>query len=231
MRGEYIDFISAYCDSWCERCPLTARCSDFAVKCALPMCDDDLGEAIELAIGPARVPGARPQESIEERMAEALDGYAPTEKELAEIGDEIDARRARVRRHPLSEMSRDYAVAGDRWLDSASGAVVANADALAVVQWDLHLIPVKISRALSGYDEHPQGAPFEAEAVQSDWNGSAKVALISIERSERAWRELAEERHCEAATALADILAKLRHRMIVEFPRAMAFRRPGFDAA
>ena len=107
----------------------------------------------------------------------------------------------------------------------------ADYTALAVVQWDLFLIHVKISRALDGRDEYPNGAPFEPDAVQSDWNGSAKVALISIERSERAWRELAGERPGDAATVLADTLARLRQMMSDEFPRAMAFRRPGFDTA
>ena len=229
MRGDYIEFISAYCDSWCERCAFTERCSHFAVKSALAMCDDDLGAAIELAIGPARVPGAKPQETIEERMAHALDECNPTEKELAEIGQEMDARDARVRRHPLSEMSLAYSVAAHRWLAALPRAHRVSETALAVVRWDLFLIHVKISRALDGRDEYPNGAPFEPDAVQSDWNGSAKVALISIERSERAWRELAGERPGDAAIVLADTLARLRQMMSAEFPRAMAFRRPGFD--
>jgi hypothetical protein len=51
--------------------------------------------------------------------------------------------------------------------------------------------------------------PFEEDPVQSDWNGSAKVALISVERSETAWQTI-------AAPSWA-------------FPRAKEFVRPGFD--
>jgi hypothetical protein len=229
MPRQYIDFISAYCDSWCERCAFTERCSHFAVTSALPMCDEDLGAAIELAIGQPRVPGAKPQQTIEERMASALDDYEePTGKELAEIGREMEARDARVTPHPLAEGSRDYSIAAHRWL-GAAGTSVAHQSALAVVRWDMFLIPAKISRALAGRDEYPDGAPFEAGAVQSDWNGSAKVALISIERSEQAWRELAAELRDEAATVLADTLAGLRQMMRTEFPQVMEFRRPGFD--
>jgi hypothetical protein len=232
MSRNYIDFISAYCDNWCERCVFTHRCSHFAVTSALPMCDDDLGAAIELAIGPARVPGAKPQQTLEERMAGAFDGYEePTEKELAAIGREMEARRARIRRHPLSEMSKDYSVAARRWLGSVPRELVAHGDALAVVQWDMFLIHVKISRALAGRDEYPDGAPFEPDAVQSDWNGSAKVALISIDRSERAWRELVPAIDDDSVKVLADSLAALRQMMSKEFPRAMEFRRPGFDTA
>jgi hypothetical protein len=230
MSRNYIDFISAYCDSWCERCAFTERCSHFAVKSALAMCDSDFNAAIELAIGPARVPGAKPQKPLEERMADALGDYEePTQKELDEIGREMDQRDARTRRHPLAESSKDYSVAAHRWLDAARHPAIAGTDALAVVQWDVFLIHVKTVRALNGRDEYPRGAPFERSAVQSDWNGSAKVALISIERSERAWREIAAMLHDEAATVLADSLATLRSAMRAEFPRAMEFRRPGFD--
>jgi hypothetical protein len=37
MSGDRIDFISAYCDRWCERCALTTRCSAYAVEAALAM--------------------------------------------------------------------------------------------------------------------------------------------------------------------------------------------------
>ena len=52
MSRNYIDFISAYCDSWCERCAFTERCSHYAVKCAEAMCDGDFRAALELALGP-----------------------------------------------------------------------------------------------------------------------------------------------------------------------------------
>lgn len=48
MQDDRIDFISAYCDGWCERCAFTARCSTFAVRVATSMCDDPcLGEEVE----------------------------------------------------------------------------------------------------------------------------------------------------------------------------------------
>ena len=48
MNTDRIDFISAYCDSWCERCAFTTRCSHYAVKVATEMCDGDFAAAIEL---------------------------------------------------------------------------------------------------------------------------------------------------------------------------------------
>src|SRR5918994_7887981 len=41
MARDYIDFISAYCDRWCERCAFTNRCSAYAVDIAAAMCGGD----------------------------------------------------------------------------------------------------------------------------------------------------------------------------------------------
>jgi hypothetical protein len=231
-RG-YIDFISAYCDSWCERCALTQRCSHFAVTSALAMCDGNEEAALELALGPAQVPGREPQKNLHERMAEAFIDFEPSAKELDAIGREIDDRRDRIKRHGLAEASLDYAVAANRWLTEDDHGVgnrdPAVREAIHVIGWDSHLIHVKIMRALNGRDEYPQGAPFEKSAVQSDWNGSAKVALISIRRSEDAWRLVGSATHDRGAGVLAGILENLRQEMSREFPRATEFRRPGFD--
>jgi hypothetical protein len=55
------------------------------------------------------------------------------------------------------------------------------------------------------------------------------VALFSIERSARAWRTVASATGDEAAGVLAGALANLSQEMTNEFPRALEFRRPGFD--
>jgi hypothetical protein len=202
------------------------------VKSALAMCDGDFGAAIELAVGPPRVPGGGPQKALDERMADVLGDYEPTQKELDEIGRELDERRERIKRVSVAEMSRDYAVAAHRWLNEhdrgAGSSDPAIHEAIAVIGWDSHLIHVKIMRALDGRDEDPKGS-FWKSAVQSDWNGSAKVALISLQRSEQAWRVVAAATADEAATVLADSLERLRQDTSREFPQAMEFRRPGFD--
>jgi hypothetical protein len=234
MSRRYIDFISAYCDSWCERCAFTERCSHFALTSAIAMCDGDVDAAMELAIGQARAPGRDRPTSIGERMADVLGDCEPSENELEAIGRELDERDRRIRRHSLAEKSLDYAVAAHRWLKSrdpgAGGADAAVLEAIEVIRWDAHLIHVKIMRALDGRDEYPKGAPYETSAVQSDWNGSAKVALISIDRSERGWRLVAATTGDEAAAVLAADLRTVRQEMGEAFPRAMEFRRPGFDS-
>jgi hypothetical protein len=232
MSRNYIDFISAYCDSWCERCPLTERCSHFAVQSAEAMCDGDFEAALELALGPARVPGGAPEKSIPERMAEVFENFEPSEKELDEMGREMEERRRRIERYPLAEAAIDYTIASLRWLDERdryAGIDDASVrEAVEVIGWDSHLIHVKIMRALNGRDEGAALNWFES-AIQNDWNGSAKVALISIERSERAWRTIAQALGDETPTVLADTLRRMGEQLTKEFPRAKDFCRPGFD--
>jgi hypothetical protein len=231
MRN-YIDFISSYCDSWCERCAFTDRCSHFAVTSALAMCDGDFEAALELAIGRAQQPGQPKQKNLRERMADTFHAdEEPSAEELDAIGREMDAREAHVDRHVLAGASYDYLIAGRRWLaghDGVDRTHVGLGHAVETIQRDLFLIHVKIKRALDGRHEDGDRA-FGKRAVQADWNGSAKVALISIERSARAWREIGAALDYEAATVLAGTLAALARGMRQEFPCCMDFRRPGFD--
>ena len=64
-----------------------------------------------------------------------------------------------------------------------------------------------------------------------DSDGSAKVALIAVDRSIAAWSKLLRtfpERETETLEILAH-LVRLRREAEQEFPHARAFVRPGFD--
>jgi hypothetical protein len=235
MRRGRIDFIGEYCDRWCERCAFTERCSHFAVHAAIAMCDGDFRAAIELAVGtPQPVHGER-QPTVGERLAEEFAAMPPpTDKELEEISREYEERSQRVDASVISQASMDYAVGSSRWLE-AHDALRTHEDpalreAVTVIEWDLHFIPAKLRRALNGLDEFRTGEAFEKDPVQNDWNGSAKVALISIVRSEQAWAVIHAARHDDGAAALRDALRALGAAVRREFPDATRFRRPGFDA-
>jgi hypothetical protein len=66
---------------------------------------------------------------------------------------------------------------------------------------------------------------------QRDSNGSAKAALLGIDRSLAAWRELdvQGERGAQAVRTLVTILEQLRAGIEERFPQALLFLRPGFD--
>ena len=102
-------------------------------------------------------------------------------------------------------------------------------EALEIVAYDSAFIGAKVHRALDGRDRFEHDEAFDDDAVQNDWNGSAKVALISVERSENAWQTIAETSADPVVAMLADQLADLRELIIEAFPHARLFVRPGFD--
>jgi hypothetical protein len=102
-------------------------------------------------------------------------------------------------------------------------------EAFEIAAWDAHFIAAKLARALQGRLEFAAGDAFIDDPIQNDWNGSAKVALISIERSAHAWRTLADATGEDTPSALAGQLVDLRRLVEAEFPAVRQFVRPGFD--
>ena len=81
-----------------------------------------------------------------------------------------------------------------------------------------------------GQDDPEFEAALEA-AERNDSDGSAKVALIAIERSIGAWTRLRAHLP-DRADELLDLLVmldRLRRATDAQFPAARAFKRPGFD--
>ena len=231
MRTNRIDFISSYCDSWCERCGYTARCSAFAVQAAVAMCGD-FREGLELAVGvphpvsPSSSPGDRAN------VWAGLDSIEPTEQALREVQREEETRRPRIDDTPIMKMADAIAMVSHRWFASRSAAVRALADdvlreALDIAQWDSTFVGAKLARALRGRDGRDDDT--DDDPVQSDWNGSAKVAVISLERSEAAWQVIAQSTGDAAPVVLAGHVADLRREVEHAFPNARSFIRPGFD--
>ena len=103
------------------------------------------------------------------------------------------------------------------------------AEALEIASWDCHLIGGKLHRALSGHDEADGGDSIETDPIQNDWNGSAKVALLSMDRSIAAWTTIAIAPADPDATAIAHRLQALLVDVERTFPHARKFVRPGFD--
>jgi hypothetical protein len=93
-----------------------------------------------------------------------------------------------------------------------------------VIAWFHLLIDAKIHRALNVW-------PDDEDGGGSDMDGSAKVALLGIERSHAAWLDLVErglEPDSEVDPFVAD-LVWLGEALERARPRARAFVRPAFD--
>lgn len=119
--------------------------------------------------------------------------------------------------HPLARAAAAYAAQTAAWMKDHADL---DDDPSRIARWDHLLIHAKLVRALERDEEVPE-----------DSDGSAKVALISIDRSIKAWMALRrdfaddEDRILDALVTLQ----RLRRETEAEFPSARAFKRPGFD--
>ena len=233
MRGQYIDFISSYCDRWCERCPFTDRCSAHAVEIAMQMCGD-FTEAVELAVGappPRTEKEARRRQQFAEEIASIPE---PTPDEMKAYQREHDEREERIEETAVTTASERVLLLSRRWLDDYAEGLSRDAkgplaEALEIASWDSFFIAVKLHRALSGADEERPRGRRGRLPTQTDWNGSAKVALISIIRSATAWDVIADATGDPDAAQVARELRDLQHEVEKTFPQAWKFQRPGFD--
>ena len=106
-------------------------------------------------------------------------------------------------------------------------------DALEVVRWYQYQIPVKLVRAVSSQQQ--AGPAGEDDGSQEDADGSAKVALIAMDRSLASWGVLRKvflaSQPQDAVLDLLLALDRLRRWTQQSFPAARSFIRPGFDDA
>jgi hypothetical protein len=195
------------------------------------MCGD-AEEGIELAVGRPRSPEGSGCER--ERAVPDLGNQMPTDEEMAESSRLEAGRRKRIEATRLSRMTWTFTRLSHEWirrreqLDRYTDLIVR--EAFQIVCWDSSLITVKLHRAIDGRDRFERNEEEAGDGrIQNDWNGSAKVAILSIQRSQDAWTALGSALGDAAAASLADALSDLHRAVIDRFPDAMKFVRPGFD--
>jgi hypothetical protein len=247
---QFIKGIYNYCDRWCERCPFTSRCLNFALGseefAELETHDIDneafwqkLGETFQVTLD--LLQEAAESEGID---LDSIDVEKFEEQER--LNDEL------VKNHECCRAAKLYGEMVDDWFDSAKdlfgsesndlsptgeldvpnaspdGEDDSFADAVEVVFWYQHQIYVKLLRAIKGdLEERPE----ILDEYPKDSDGSAKVALIGIDRSIAAWGEIRNHfplRDDGMLNILLD-LERLRRKVEKAFPDARAFVRPGFD--
>lgn len=225
LQDGFIVGVHNYCDRWCEACPFTSRCQAFAEVATMEASlDPSMKAIVDAPPHPRDVPPEPPAWLVEE--VEALNEAANeplTERDRAYLfPDPPPAHKA------IEERAFAYATRCRDWLRAHEEHDSRDpAHPVAVVGWYYMFIAAKIHRAVSGLAWNRDAF----DGVSADCDGSAKVALIAIERSLAAWPRLVERgllRQGEAAPLLAD-LTWLRDRLDDVFPNARAFVRPGFD--
>jgi hypothetical protein len=224
VRDGFIVGIFNYCDRWCETCAFTSRCHVFAdVAEARASLDPNLKPVVDAPVLPEELPPPPPrwlQEMIDE-MNEAA-----AKIEVGEL-EEMPRRSPPAEHRAIEKRAREYCFRVYPWLQKFDDAVLDTANPLAVIAWFHTVIPPKVNRAITGLaEECPEDRDWPP-----DHDGSAKVALLGIERSHAAWLEIVVRgviSDAEAAPFIAD-LVWLGEALEQVFPRARAFVRPAFD--
>lgn len=211
IRDGFIVGVYNYCDGWCDRCVFTSHCQVFADKCEMEAALDPNMKAI------AEAPLHLGEMDEIARHPRHRDSYGRRERRRVPERDAIDRR------------SDEYLRRTHAWLQQSNRGERRDdhGDPKSVIAWFHLMIHVKAMRALRGLEED--------EPADRDWppdhDGSAKVALIGIDRSYAAWLDLVEVGVVSTAdaTPFLDDLLWLRGALERTFPKARSFVRPAFD--
>jgi len=238
LAGEkrFIPGIYNYCDRWCERCPQTSRCLNFSIseeEFSDPEAQDIrneafwnklsgiLGETLELLKESAKKWGME---------IETLDSTDDVEN--------MKLRNMASENHLLYRAAKSYTDLAEDWFGgretlffetaAAAREGVSLEEAIEVIRWYQYFISAKVMRAVRGkIDEEER----RFDEFPSDSDGSAKIALIAIDRSISAWAVI---RHYavnddEGVYEIIAFLDGLKQAVEKAFPNARSFIRPGFD--
>jgi hypothetical protein len=252
----FIEGIYNYCDRWCERCSFTTRCMLYAME------EEDRDDPVDRDINSEafweKMTSIFKQTHEMIATMAAEQGIDLESLDLERETAEEDRLRKKSEDNPLAQSAERYVKMVNQWFDQefpmsererdpeptqdelpladfdAHDRAASIQDAIEVIRWYQFQIAVKIIRALrhDGLDEEDE--EFESEEdVQRDSDGSAKVALIGMERSISAWSRLSELVPTKSGGILPMmvLLEQLRRGAEQKFPRARSFVRPGFDEA
>lgn len=260
MDKEYLDKLARnpnfipgvynYCDRWCERCPFTSRCMNFALgeeHFDDPESRDIKNEAFWKKLGEVF---ALTFQMLEESAAKF--GIDLNSLDIEDAKDELEERETTAENHECALAAKEYIEKVKSWFGSAEGTFrqkedelnveaqldlpgadpAADAatitDAVEIIRWYQYFIYVKLVRAIKGILDEDVEPPDE---YLKDSDGSAKIALIAIDRSIAAWGKIYEyfdENEAQILDMLV-FLDRLRRKTETVFPIAREFHRAGFD--
>lgn len=212
----FIAGIDYYCDRWCETCDFTSRCRSFTQMTDLEARQDRSMTPVITAAFAAAPP-------IHPAVAEAIraGGQRPVYREREPVRD-CDEEIPREHQRLLARVEA-YAFHAAASLPEADLSPPFQ-NAVTVIARYRFFASAKIYRALTGV-----ARPYLADSIDAD--GSAKAALVALERSHAAWLALIAAKLVSAVggEALVSDLVWLRVEIERIFPNAPAFIRPGFD--
>jgi hypothetical protein len=232
----FIPGIYNYCDRWCERCPKTSRCLNFSIseeEFSDPEMHDIRNEAFWRKL--SEILG----ETLEllREIAEEC-GIEPENLGSMDDIEKIKTKDVAAENHLICRAAKSYSKMVEDWFGrkeklffeaaTVADEGVALEEAFEVIRWYQYFIAAKVMRAIRGKMEDEEEG---CDEFASDSDGSAKIALIAIDRSIGAWAVIPHPNHryAEEALEMISFLDRLRQAIEQTFPRARSFIRPGFD--
>ena len=232
----FISGIYNYCDRWCERCPQTHRCLNFSLskeEFSDPEAQDIRNEAFWRKLSGIL------QETLE--LLRETGKKWGIELEILDSASETERMRANdeaAENHVICRAAKSYSKMVEDWFRgkeklffetaALSNEEVNLKEAFEVIRWYQYFICAKVMRAVRGKIEEEEE---RCDEFASDSDGSAKIALIAMDRSIAAWAVI---RHyiTDGAKEVIDVIAfldGLRQAVEKAFSSARSFIRPGFD--
>jgi hypothetical protein len=232
MFEEEKNFISGifnYCDRWCERCTMTARCRVYAMEQEYALADEKRDANQETFWRNLKNIFAETKEMLREAAAER--GIDIDTLDLEEASEIIERKRRAIEEQDLMKFAEKYTKQASVFLKTQdlSGGTKEKPrlEMLQIIGWYHFFIAAKINRALYAESDYEEDADFDA--FRNDGDGSIKVALIAIDRSITAWKVLLTDETQREIKPLIQLLENLRRMCEEKFPNARDFLRPGFD--
>ncbi len=252
-QTKLITGVHNYCDNWCERCPFTHRCAVGLAQFELTDAQNDSNnEAFWRNLSNNFTKTLKLLQK--EAGRKGLDLQPPTDDDLLEFEKQHAETRDKIQQKPLIKTTTQYKIATSKWIETHQSAFeqkgyelvqqiemgikteaelmhesIAFGECIEVIQWYMHFIGVKFSRAFHGKME--DDAWEEELGIPKDSDGSAKVALIGADRSLAAWAKLATimPELLDNMLPMMGNLQKITRLGDLEFPNARRFVRAGFD--
>jgi hypothetical protein len=236
----FIPGVYNYCDRWCERCRFQMRCRVFR----------DV-QRYEEALARGSVPDAaaddadeipdRPRTASEELDWKTLLAEAnrpPTREERAALHERERRVASLVQRDRLTTASRECDELALRLLPSLTAIIAARDDpaltvALETISRFTYMISIKTRRAVHGWYEVKEDAKEDDDLDDdslNDVHGTVKLVRLILRETCGAWTIVQQAGLAEGAPALMiERLRRLDAALAERFPRAMTFKRPGWD--
>jgi hypothetical protein len=229
-----------YCDRWCERCRFRTRCLVAVMHDRIDAAaarGEDLSrtDLLDELLGPYDGPPRPWLDEIDEISGAA--NRPPTEGEVREMERQENELERRLAADALLLDARDYGTMAERISRALAAELSSHGDAVVLaaveaIERQSLCIAAKTYRAVSG-ELRDLIADYEGDdPVQSDHNGSAKIARLMVAESRECWTVLTQLGRATAdgvPIRMIERLDRLDRDLALRFPRAMEFNRPGFD--